>query len=313
MGSSRLISRRRQDQGFKWARISMAVLATIGVIDTGSITLSRWGWLGAIACPGGSEGCDKVLNSAWGTLVQGENFSVPLSFVGLIAYLGVLIMAIAPLLPGLSENKTELSRRTWWGLFLASCGMSVFSLILIGLMLIKINALCFFCFLSAFISLSLLILSIIGGAWEDSGKLIFRGFLFSLIVLLAGLIWASTVDPNRKDSFSESQGSAPVVQSVSNQDKINLAEYLTNSGIVQYSAYWCPHCHEQKEMFGKAAAAKLNIIECAIDGQNNQHALCQSKGIEGFPSWEINGEIYSGVRSLNELAKLSKYEGPKNF
>ena len=39
MGSTRLVSRRRQDPGGKWARIAITVLATVGVIDTGSITL----------------------------------------------------------------------------------------------------------------------------------------------------------------------------------------------------------------------------------------------------------------------------------
>ncbi len=68
MGTTRLTSRRRQDQGFKWARISMAVLATVGVIDTGSITLERWGMIGNLTCPVGADGCDKVLNSPWGTL-----------------------------------------------------------------------------------------------------------------------------------------------------------------------------------------------------------------------------------------------------
>jgi hypothetical protein len=54
MGSTRLVSRRRQDPGAKWARIAMAVLATIGVIDTGSITLKRWGFLGRSHL---SDGC----------------------------------------------------------------------------------------------------------------------------------------------------------------------------------------------------------------------------------------------------------------
>ena len=36
----------------------MAILATIGVIDTGSITFNRWGWLTTLSCPGGAEGCD---------------------------------------------------------------------------------------------------------------------------------------------------------------------------------------------------------------------------------------------------------------
>ena len=49
MGTLRLKSRRRQDQGFKWARVTMAILATIGVIDTGSITFNRWGWLATLS------------------------------------------------------------------------------------------------------------------------------------------------------------------------------------------------------------------------------------------------------------------------
>ena len=113
MGTSRLVSRRRQDPGAKWARIAMAVLATVGVIDTGSITLKRWGLLGNLSCPMGADGCDKVLNSAWGTLFG----SVPLSLLGLLAYGAVLLLALLPLLPGLQENKADLSRRTWWGLF----------------------------------------------------------------------------------------------------------------------------------------------------------------------------------------------------
>jgi glutaredoxin len=80
-----------------------------------------------------------------------------------------------------------------------------------------------------------------------------------------------------------------------------------------YSAYWCPHCHEQKELFGKEASQQLQVVECAADGQNNQADLCRSKGLEGFPSWEINGEIDSGVKSLDTLADLSGYEGDREF
>ena len=154
MGTTRLVSRRRQDSGAKWARIAMAVLATAGLIDTGSITLKRWGLLGNLTCPMGADGCDKVLNSAWGTVFAG----IPLSLVGVLAYGAVLLMALLPLLPGLQENKSDLSRRTWWGLFAVSLGMAIFSGVLLGVMLLKIQALCFFCVLSAGLSLALLVL-----------------------------------------------------------------------------------------------------------------------------------------------------------
>ena len=80
-----------------------------------------------------------------------------------------------------------------------------------------------------------------------------------------------------------------------------------------YSAYWCPHCNDQKQLFGKKAVEELKIVECAKDGKNNQYKLCQEKGIEGFPSWEINNQIYSGTMSLNELAKMTNYDGDINF
>ena len=309
MGSTRLVSRRRQDPGAKWARIAMAVLATIGVIDTGSITLKRWGFLGDLTCPMGADGCDKVLNSAWGSLADG----IPLSLVGLIAYSAVLLMALVPLLPGLQENKSELSRRTWWGLFFVSTGMAVFSGVLLGLMVFKIQAFCFFCVLSAALSLILLVLSVVGGGWDAPGTLIFRGVLLALAVLLGGLIWASVVDPDRPESTATGAGIAPVVTEASTPATVALANHLTAGGAVMYSAYWCPHCHEQKELFGKEASQQLQVVECAADGQNNQADRCLSKGLEGFPSWEINGEIDSGVKSLDTLADLSGYEGDREF
>ena len=309
MGSSRLVSRRRQDPGAKWARIAMAVLATAGVIDTGSITLKRWGLLGNLSCPMGADGCDKVLNSAWGTLFG----SIPLSMLGLLAYGAVLLLALLPLLPGLQENKADLSRRTWWGLFSVSLGMAVFSGVLLGLMVLKIQAFCFFCVLSAVLSLLLFVLSVLGGGWDDPGQLLFRGILLALAVLMGGLIWASVVDPDRQDAPVTGQGVAPVVTATSTPAAAELADHLTSSGAVMYSAYWCPHCHEQKELFGRQASDRLQVVECAPDGRNNQADLCRSKGLTGFPSWEINGEIDSGVRPLDELADLSGYEGDRDF
>ena len=309
MGTTRLVSRRRQDQGSKWARIAMAVLATVGLMDTGSITLKRWGLLGNLSCPMGADGCDKVLNSPWGSLAGG----IPLSLVGVLAYGAVVLMALLPLLPGLQENKANLSRRTWWGLFAVSLAMAVFSGVLVGLMVIKIQAFCFFCVLSAVLSLSLFVLAVIGGGWDDPGQLIFRGILLALAVLLGGLIWAAVLDPNRPDTVAGGPGSPPAVTSQSTPSTQALADHLTATNAVMYSAYWCPHCHEQKQMFGKEASKQLTIVECAPDGQDNQADRCRSKGIEGFPSWEIDGRIDSGVKPLQKLAELSGYQGPSDF
>ena len=313
MGSSRLKSRRRQDLGSKWGRVAIAILSTVGIIDTGSITLNKWGWIGNLNCPGGVDGCDKVLNSPWGKLFQTSSFSVPLSLIGLISYLLILLMAIFPLIPIFKSQKNNISELTWWGLFYLSTSTFIFSIILISIMIFKIKAFCFFCILSCLISLSLLLLNLFGGNWEDYGKLFFRGFLMSVAVLLAGLIWSSSVDPSSKEISNNIQGMPPAVIAVSSTEKIKLAEHLTKEGAVMYNAYWCPHCHDQKEMFGKEATEKLNLVECAKDGYNNKKDLCEAKGIKGFPSWEINGSIDSGVKTLKELAELSNYKNTKDF
>ena len=287
----------------------MAVLATVGVIDTGSITLKRWGLLGNLSCPMGADGCDKVLNSAWGTLFG----SVPLSLLGLLAYAAVLLLALLPLLPGLQENKADLSRRTWWGLFSVSLGMAVFSGVLLGLMVLKIQAFCFFCVLSAVLSLLMFVLSVVGGGWDDPGPLLFRGTLLALAVLMSGLIWASVVDPDRPEEAATGRGVPPEVMAVSSPAAVDLADHLSAGGAVMYSAYWCPHCHDQKELFGKQASDQLQVVECAPDGRDNQADLCKRKGLTGFPSWEIKGKIDSGVKPLSELADLSGYEGNRDF
>tara|TARA_Y100001968_G_scaffold41267_1_gene31382 strand:- start:143 stop:1084 length:942 start_codon:yes stop_codon:yes gene_type:complete len=313
MASPRLKSRRRQDLGSKWARVTIAVLSTVGVIDTGSITLKKWGLIGNLNCPGGLEGCDKVLNSPWGTLLQTNNFSIPLSLIGLISYLLILLMAILPLMPIIKNQKNNISKVTWWGSYYLSISTFVFSLILISVMIFKIKAFCFYCLLSCLISLSLLLINLFGGGWEDYGKLFFRGFLVSVTVLLAGLIWSSSIDPSTKRISNNVEGIPPEVIALSSPQKIKLAEHLTKEGAVMYNAYWCPHCHDQKEMFGKEATEKLNLVECAKDGINNKRDLCEAKGITGFPSWEINGSIDSGVKSLEELADLTNYKDSRDF
>jgi glutaredoxin len=182
----------------------------------------------------------------------------------------------------------------------------VFSLLLMGLMVVKIQAFCFFCVLSATLSVALFVISLVGGEWDDRGQVVFRAVIVVLLVAMVGLGWAASVD---RPAVVRGAGVPPAVEAASRPEAIGLADHLTRIGAVMYTAYWCPHCHEQKELFGKEATTKLTLVECAADGQNSQKALCDTKKIEGFPSWEINGKLDSGVKSLAQLAQLSGYSG----
>ena len=99
-----------------------------------------------------------------------------------------------------------------------------------------------------------------------------------------------------------------IITSESSKDSIALAKYLKDNGVVKYSAYWCPNCLIQSELFGMQAYNELNVVECARDGINSRTQLCIDKKIKGFPTWEINGEFFMGVLSLKELSELTGYK-----
>ena len=105
----------------------------------------------------------------------------------------------------------------------------------------------------------------------------------------------------------------PVIETVSSDAEVALAEHLASIGAKKYGAWWCPHCHTQQALFGAEAFEKVTYVECDPEGQNTQTSACQAAGIQSFPTWEINGELYPGVQSLETLATISDYSGPTTF
>lgn len=99
---------------------------------------------------------------------------------------------------------------------------------------------------------------------------------------------------------------APPVFTKSDDRSIRLAKHLNSVGAVLYGAFWCSHCYDQKQTFGKEAASMLNYVECDKRSQNSGNQLCKDKQVKGYPTWEINGKLYSGDQSLEELEKISK-------
>jgi len=82
----------------------------------------------------------------------------------------------------------------------------------------------------------------------------------------------------------------------------SFAKCLTEKGAVMYGTYWCQHCKNQKAMFG-SSFQYVNYVECT-----QQESLCQANGIEGYPTWVINGNKYSGEKPLETLASLTGCE-----
>jgi uncharacterized membrane protein len=307
----------------------IGAIAILGAIITAYLTFARLTSTAA-ACP--TEGCEKVLASPYATL-----FGLPLSLFGLLAYIGMATFALAPLAINPEKNRqlrTKLDQWTWLLLFIGATAMTVFSGYLMYIMFSQFVArfgaggVCYFCIASAVFALSMLVLTLIGRDWDDIGQLLFIGVIIVMVTLVGTLAVYSpigsesgSVDPAAQIRSGDGQVFF-TIKNTSGPAEIELVRHLNQVGAKMYSAYWCPHCYEQKELLGVQAARQLNYFECAPDGVNSQTAQCQKIIPEaekqtgqkfGFPTWEINGKYYPGTQSLQKLAELSGYKGPRNF
>lgn len=80
----------------------------------------------------------------------------------------------------------------------------------------------------------------------------------------------------------------------------NLAKCLTEKGAVFYGTEWCPHCQDQKEMFG-SAMEYIVFVDC----DENRDA-CVDAGIKGYPTWIIGNETLTGTQQLFKLSQVAQ-------
>ncbi|PPS42689.1 vitamin K epoxide reductase family protein [Chroococcidiopsis sp. TS-821] len=314
------MSRRRSTPWIhRWSRPLIAAIALLGALTTAYLTIVKF-TQSSTACPAGN--CDLVLSSPYATV-----FGLPLALFGFLAYASMAAFALAPLTihPGRKkELRLQVENWTWLLLLAGAIAMTVFSGYLMYLLFSQIQATCIYCIASAIFSVSLLVLTIIGRAWEDVGQIFFTAIVVGMITLIGTLgVYAGVNQPTVTNSEQTNVALGPIkpptpgvgwpITTESGEAEIALARHLTQIGAREFVAWWCPHCYEQKQLFGKQAYAEINHIECAADGQNARPDLCQAAGIQSFPTWEINGQLYPGLRSLEELADLSGYTGPRNF
>ncbi len=90
-----------------------------------------------------------------------------------------------------------------------------------------------------------------------------------------------------------------------------FAQCLKDKGAVFYGAFWCPHCQNQKAMFGKSQTL-LPYVECSTPDGKGQLAVCQEKKITGYPTWEFgDGSRESGEISFEKLAEKTGCQQPQ--
>ena len=302
--------RRRQETLWihRWSRWMIGAIALMGAFGTAYLTVVKF-MGGSAACP--TAGCDRVLTSDYAVI-----FGVPLTIFGCLGYLGMATLALGPLAINPDKQK-ELRRKledlTWPLLFMGATALVIFSGYLMYLLAFVINAACLYCITSAIFAVSMFVLTLLGKQWDDSGQLVFTGLIVGVFTLVGTLAVYAPVNSPQTANANIAGEAGPPVTTASGAAELQLAQHLTNVDAKMYGAWWCPHCHDQKQVFGAEAAKAIPYVECAEDGQNPQASLCRAAGITGYPTWEVNGELYSGAQSLEVLADASGYDGPRDF
>lgn len=257
------------------------VLALLGMALSGYLTFSAWQGKLVAFCREGA-GCDVVLNSRWSTL-----FGMPTSFWGLLTY--ALLAAVA-------WNKNGADRWRWaWVISLFGL---LYSLYLTSISFFELQAACPYCLTSLGLMAAIFILT----AFQKPSNLA----KFSWRPWLAKTVGAAAVAIVVLHTYYAGYwGSAPGPEDPWIRA---LAEHLSESDAKFYGAYWCPHCADQKKMFG-SSVNRLPYVECSPGGpQAPQAQICNDKNVESYPTWIINGQRYVGVQPLDTLAQITKFQ-----
>jgi len=265
------------------------------LLGVSSLGIALTGYLSWAALSGGTVqgcsaggGCDIVLTSRWATL-----FGLPTALWGLFAYTGLATIAFV--------RRTDKQWSYAWTAALFGVSYSVY-LTVVSLTILE--SACPYCLTSLGLMLATLALVVVQRPVETAhrswlGLVGGRGVLAALVILL---LHANYVAPQAEPAGPED----PKIRA--------LAEHLTEAGALFYGASWCPHCQEQKMLFG-ASASRLPYIECSPAGPNTPQApSCNRAGVQSYPTWVINGQAFAGqVLSLADLADISRFPGGTNF
>jgi hypothetical protein len=81
-----------------------------------------------------------------------------------------------------------------------------------------------------------------------------------------------------------------------------FATCLKDKGATFYGAFWCPHCQDQKKLFGSSVHL-LPYVECSTPDASAQTQVCIDKKITSYPTWIFaDGSILNGLIPLQQLA-----------
>jgi uncharacterized membrane protein/glutaredoxin len=256
------------------------VLALAGAAIGGYLTWTKLSGTPALFCERAGS-CDIVQSSAHATFL-----GLPTALWGVALYLAIAALALR----GFTPNR-------WLAALVAAAAGVGFSLYLTAISLFKLKAACPYCLASAVI-----VILILADVVRQRRAAAARGPVLGAAGMLGAGAGAAAV--TALAAMVIYAGAPPEATPY----QLALARHLAATKAVMYGAYWCPHCQEQKHLFGSAGGL-LPYVECDSKGTNPRPDLCEFAQVRSFPTWVIGGQRVTGTQSLEELARLSRFPG----
>ncbi len=106
--------------------------------------------------------------------------------------------------------------------------------------------------------------------------------LFIVFTLFAFRATAGSAEPGKLDAF---------------------AKCLAEKKAAMYGSFLCPHCDDQKNLFGKSFQY-VPYVECSVRGRRQMTFPCIAAQIRYTPTWIFeDGERLVGLQSLKSLSE----------
>ncbi len=284
------------------ARSVIALLAVAGAAETGMLVADKlWGAsaLASFCAPG--AGCADVLNGPWASVA-----GVPLALFGFVAYAAMALLAAAPLIGGGGDGDGGGSGSGAGALAVGAGGMAAFSACLMLELATVIGRPCVLCIASAVLSASMAA-AVWGSASllpDKTERAVLTGSGAAAGLLAAAALYYIQTDGGTTVPLADGLKSPPPIASRSSPRALALTRRLAKHDARFYGAWWCSHCADQKEALGADAFASIEYFECAPDGVNSRRPICAEAGVEGYPTWQLDGKLFAGERSLPELEEM---------
>ena len=301
------------------SRFVLSLVAFSGAAETAFLTYSKLTATSLGNFCSSPESCNNVLNGPYSTI---PGVDIPLSALAFVGYFTIAALSAAPLI-----RKSLDTPQTRSVILFTSSGMAAFSIYLMVLLAAVIKTPCNFCYLSAVLSFTMAGIALSQKAVRNpTNSFVISASSASLSFVTSIFLFYSTSTLVNNAAVADSQSiasinsasaastplpadkkpaeEAPKIKNNSTPRAILIGERLHALNAKMFGAFWCSHCNNQKQELGIEASKMFEYVECAKDGSKSQYAFCKEQKIPGFPTWQINGELYPGEKDLSELERL---------